>query len=156
VSLIVGMFVIWIAAAAAGGWPAPVTLGTGALAIAGGALVAWRIGAFDREGLRGYARGATTLAYALPRFPAHLVSAFTVVSGAFGFHSARAGYVRMKLEPGGEDALGDVVGAVSAAPGALVVDADAGSVLVHAFDEATADVVALKLAERRAAGGRAP
>jgi len=73
VSLIVGLFVIWIAAAV-GGWPAPMTLGLGAAAVAVSAFAAARIGAFDRESLRGYGRSVTTFAYALARWPRGLAS----------------------------------------------------------------------------------
>ncbi|MDZ4777512.1 MAG: Na+/H+ antiporter subunit E [Alphaproteobacteria bacterium] len=151
VSLIVALFVIWIAAAA-GGWPAPVTLGLGAAAVAIAGGVAARIGAFDRETARGYARSVTTFAYALARWPKGLASAFAVVASACGVRRARAGYVRLKLETGNHNALADVIEALSAKPGVIVVDADAGSVLAHAFDEEAVDVAQLKTIERRAAG----
>lgn len=158
-SLIVGLFVIWIAAAAAGGWPAPVTLVLGAVAVAIAAALGARVGAFDHENLRGHARAATTFAYSLAQWPKGVASAVSIVASALGVRRARAGYVRLKLEPGGGDALGDVVEALSSAPGTVAVDADAGSVLAHVFDEAAADVAALKTIERRATGaaaGRAP
>ena len=155
VSLIVTLFAIWIAAAAAGGWPAPVTIGLGVAAVALAALVAARTGAFDREGLRGHARVATTFAYALARWPAGLASSFAVAASAFGVRAQRSGYVRLKLSAD-EGALADVVEALSATPGLVVVDADNGSVLAHAFDEGRVDVDRLKTIERRAAGGGAP
>ena len=150
-SLIVGLFVIWIAAAV-GGWPAPMTLGLGAAAVAVSAFAAARIGAFDRESLRGYGRSVTTFAYALARWPRGLASAFAVVAAAFGVRRQRAGYVRMKLESGSEPALADVIEALSATAGVIVVDADVGSVLAHVFDEEAVDVAQLKIIERRAAG----
>jgi multisubunit Na+/H+ antiporter MnhE subunit len=152
VSLIVTLFAIWIAAAAAGGWPAPVTVGLGAAAVALAALVAARTGAFDREGLRGYARAATTFAYALARWPAGMASSFSVAASAFGVRAHKPGYVRLKLSAD-DAALADVVEALSATPGLVVVDADNGSVLAHAFDEESVDVDRLKKIERRAGGG---
>jgi hypothetical protein len=145
------LFVIWIAAAL-GGWPAPMTLGLGAVAVAIIALLAARMGAFDRESLRGYGRSATTFAYALARWPRGLASAFAIVASAFGVRRQRAGYVRLKLESGKEAALADVVEALSATAGVIAVDADVGSVLAHAFDEDAVDVAQLKIIERRAAG----
>ena len=154
-SLIVVLFAIWIAATAAGGWPAPVTLGLGALAVAAAALAGLRIGAFDRESLRGYARAATTFAYGLARWPKDAAAAVGMIASVFAGRGRRAGYVRLKLQPDSADALADVLESLSASPGVLVVDADVGSALVHVFDEAAADVATLKITEHRAAGGAA-
>lgn len=152
-SLIVALFAIWIAAAAAGGWPALVTVGLGVAAVAMAALVGLRTGAFDRENLRGHARVATTFAYALARWPAGLAASFAVVAAACGVRAQKAGYVRLKLGAEADDALADVVEALSATSGLIVVDADSGSVLAHAFDEDAVDVARLKTIERRASGG---
>lgn len=152
-SLIVGLFAAWIAAAAAGAWPPMFAIALGVVAVAVAAVIGRQTGAFDPESLRGYARAGTAVVHAVARWPSGLAAAFSVVLSALGLSARRSGFVRLKLAPGSEVELPDIVTALGDAPDAIVVDADAGSVLAHVFDESRTDVAALKAIERSVTGG---
>jgi len=146
--IIIGVLAVWVCAAFGGGWPPGVMLVLGAAVAALVALAAARMGALDREGARLYLRSGQALANALLRWPGNMLAAFGVVSGG----AARTGFVRLKLRPADDAGLAAVIETLSARPGILVVDADAGSLLAHAMNENAVDVDALKAVETRALG----
>ncbi len=152
--LFIGFFVVWACATLGGAWPPAVTLGAGAAAAAFVTALAARMGALDREGARHFARAAMSFARSVPRWPSMFLSALGVMGAAIGVRRVRPGYVRLKLRPHDSAGLAAVVEALSAAPGLLVVDADAGSLLAHALDEDAVDVATLKALERNADGAR--
>jgi multisubunit Na+/H+ antiporter MnhE subunit len=151
--LFIGFFVVWACATLAGAWPPVITLSLGAAAALVATAAAARMGALDREGARHFTRAVIAFGVSLLRLPAAAFSALGVIAAAFGFRRPRPGYVRLKLRPHDGAALGGVVETLSAAPGLIVVDADAGSLLAHALDEEAVDIAALKSLERHAAGG---
>lgn len=152
-SLIIGLFIVWVLAAFGVGWPPAVMLALGAACAALGTLVAWRIGALGREGA--WSDAPLRAARAILALPTGLISAFGVAAAALGVRRGKPGLVRLKLEPGSADALDRVIEALSAQPGLIAVDADAGSVLLHAHNEDGVRIERLKAVER-AAAGRAP
>ncbi|KAF0171975.1 MAG: Na+/H+ antiporter subunit E [Hyphomonadaceae bacterium] len=151
--LFIGFFVVWACATLAGAWPPEITLGLGAATAALVTVFAARMVVFDREAARHFTRAAMSLALSVSRWPSALLSALGVLAAAFGLRRARSGFVRLKLSPHDGAGLAAVVEALSAAPGLLVVDADAGSLLAHALDEDAVEVATLKALERAADGG---
>lgn len=152
-SLIIGLFIVWVLAAFGVGWPPAVMLGLGAVCAALAMLVAWRIGALGRDGA--WTDAPLRMMRAILALPNGLMSAFGVAAAAFGVRRGKPGLVRLKLEPGSVDNLDRVIEALSAQPGLIAVDADAGSALLHAHNEDGVRIDSLK-ARERAAAGRAP
>lgn len=150
-SLIIGLFVVWVLAAFGAGWPPAVMLGLGAACAALAALLAWRIGGLGREGA--WTDAPLRLVRAVIALPAGAMAAFGVAASAFGVRRGKPGLVRLKLEPGAADNLDRVIEALSAQPGLVALDADAGSALLHAHNE---DGVRIDTLKARAAAGRAP
>jgi multisubunit Na+/H+ antiporter MnhE subunit len=151
--LFIGFFVIWACATLAGAWSPAITLGLGAATALTVTVAAARMGVLDREGARHFARALLAFAVSVTRWPSACLSAFGVMAAAFGLRRARSGFVRLKLRPHDGAGLAGVVETMSAAPGLVVVDADAGSLLAHALDEDAVDIATLKSLERHAAGG---
>lgn len=147
--LIIGVLAVWVCAAFGGGWPPGVMLALGAVSAVLVALSAARMGALDREGARLYTRSGLSFATALTRWPGDMLAALGVIGGG----AAQSGFVRLKLRPTDDAGLATVIETLSARPGVLVVDADAGSLLAHAMNENAVDVEALKALEGRALGG---
>ena len=148
-SLFIGLFVVWVLAAF-GAWPPAVMLGVGAGAALLATVIAWRCGAFDREG--GLADAPARMARAVMRAPAGLMAAFGIVASALGVRRAKPGLVRLKLEANSADSLDRLIEALSAQPGLIAVDADAGSALLHAHNEDGVSIARLKALERAVAG----
>lgn len=152
-SLIIGLFIVWVLAAFGVGWPPATMLGLGAACAALALLVAWRIDALGRDGA--WSDAPLRIVRAVIALPTGLMSAFGVAAAAFGVRRGKPGLVRLKLEPGSADNLDRVIEALSAQPGLVAVDADAGSALLHAHNEDGVRLERLKALER-AAAGRAP
>jgi multisubunit Na+/H+ antiporter MnhE subunit len=152
-SLIIGLFIVWVLAAFGGGWPPAIMLGLGASAALLAGVVAARGGAFDREGA--WTDAPARIARAVARFPGGLIAAFGVAATAMGARRARPGFVRLKLQGASGADLARVIETLSAQPGLVAVDADAGSALLHALHEEAVSIDALKALERSAAGGAA-
>ena len=151
--LFIGLFALWCLAAAGGGWPWPVIVGLGVVLVA---LVVWaaqRLRVADREGAAPFARFLPVAALVISRAPARLFAALRVLASAVGARAKAPVFVRLKLKPAGAGGVGAVVAAMSAAPGTVVVDADAGSLLAHVLVEADVDVASMQALERAALAG---
>jgi multisubunit Na+/H+ antiporter MnhE subunit len=150
--LYLGLFALWLAATATGGWPWPVAAATGAvgvmLALAGGL----RLKITDAEAAAPFARLGPVIGLMLSRAPGRWRDALGVAVAALGARAKAPVFVRLKLRP--TDPLGSaaVVAAMSASPGLVVVDADPGSLLAHALREPDVDVAAMQSLERAALG----
>lgn len=146
--LYLGLFVLWLLATAAGGWPWPVAGAVGVVAIA---LTVWagqRLKVADAEGAAPFARLFPVLGLMLARAPGRWRNALGVAAAALGMRARAPVFVRLKLRPADPLGAAAVVAAMSGAPGLVVVDADAGSLLAHALREPDVDVAALQTLER--------
>lgn len=157
--IILGLAALWGLSSAGAGWPLALGggLALGALAVV--SALAARLGALDSESARLFTRlpGATVLS--VLQAPARIRAALRVIRTALGARSRAPVFVRLKLRPATPAGVGSVVTAMSAAPGAVVVDADAGSLLAHVLAEGDVDVAAMQRLERAAlaaSGGAAP
>ena len=156
--LFLGLFALWCLASAAGGWPWPVIVGLGVIVVASVVWAAQRLRIADREAAAPFARLPAIAALMASRLPARAFAALRVLASAIGARDRAPVFVRLKLKPANAVGAGAVVAAMSAAPGMVVVDADAGSLLAHVLVEADVDVAAMQALERVAlasAGGAA-
>jgi multisubunit Na+/H+ antiporter MnhE subunit len=144
------VFGLWMAFAVGGGWPAPVAAATGAVAAVAVVLVALRLRIAGAVEGRAWARAPVFAAAALARAPRHARDALRVLASALGARARRPVFVRLKLRPADPAGAAAVVAAISGAPGAVVIDADAASLLAHALHEEDVNVAELQALERRA------
>lgn len=146
--LFVGLFVVWCLAAAGSGWSWPVITGVGAAVAALVVWVAHRLRLADAEGAAPFAHLVQTVALMCSRAPARTIDAIGVLATAVGARTRAPVFVRLKLKPASPVGAAAVIAATSAAPGTVVVDADAGSLLAHVLAEADVDVAAMQRLER--------
>ena len=148
--LFIGLFALWCLAGAGGGWPWPVIIGFGVVLVA---LVVWaaqRLRIADRDSAAPFARLLPAVALVATRAPVRLFAALRVLASAIGARARAPVFVRLKLKSADGAGLGAVVTAMSASPGTVVVDADAGSLLAHVLVEADVDVASMQALERAA------
>lgn len=148
--LYIGLFALWMLATAAGGWPWPVAAVSGGVAMA---LTVWagqRLKVADAECAAPATRALPVLGLMLTRAPGRWRDALGVAAMALGGRAKAPVFVRLKLRPADPVGAAAVVTAIGGAPGVVVVDADAGSLLAHALNEADVDVAALQALERAA------
>jgi multisubunit Na+/H+ antiporter MnhE subunit len=153
ITLFAGLFVFWCLAALGGGWPLPVSA---ALGVVAAVLAVWagrRLRVADAEGAAAFAYAAQTALLMTARAPARTLDALRVLAAALGARDKAPVFVRLKLKPASAVGGAAVIAAASAAPGAVVVDADAGSLLAHVLVEADVDVAAMQALERAALAG---
>lgn len=151
--LFVGLFAFWCLAASGGAWPWPLIAAAGAVAVALSVWAARRLRVADGEGAAAFARAPQTAALMLSRAPMRTIDAVRVLAAALGARAKAPVFVRLKLKPATPLGAASVIAAMSAAPGTVVVDADAGSLLAHVLAEADVDVAAMQALERAALTG---
>lgn len=151
--LYLGLLALWVLATASGAWPWPVTAGLGVIVTA---LVVWaaqRLRVADREAAAPFTLAPRTLGLLLANAPRRWRDALGVFAAALGARERTPVFVRLKLRPADPLAAASVISAMSGAPGIVVVDGDAGSLLAHALSEDDVEIGALQALERAALGG---
>lgn len=136
--------------ALAGAWPAPVAI---ACALLSGLLVtvlARRFGASGRTGAALVATAPQALAFSLARTPGRWRTGLGVLLTALGARDRAPAFVRLRLRPASVRGAAAVTETLSGAPGLVVVDADAGSLLAHALIESDVAVPQLQALEQAA------
>ncbi len=154
--LLIGLFAFWRLATLGGGWPWPVIAGAGAVVAVLAVWAARRLRIADAEGAAPFAHLAQTIVMMAARAPSRTLDAMRVLTTALGGRAKAPVFVRLKLKPAAPLGGAAVIAAISATPGTVVVDADAGSLLAHVLTEADVDVAAMQKLERAAlsvAGG---
>jgi len=144
------LFALWLAATATGGWPWPVAAAIGAVSVALTLMLGRRLKITDSEAAAPFARLAPAIGLMLSRLPGRWRDALGVAAVALGARDRQPVFVRLKLRPASALGAAATVTAMSASPGLVVVDADAGSLLAHALCEPDVDVAAMQSLERAA------
>ena len=156
-AMFTGLWLIWLLLTQ--GWNSPLDVAIGAAAALAGVALTARFGGFGKGGAFSHALQLTGLA---------LGRAGAVGKGAAGTMRAalsadvqlRPALVRVKLRPSSHFARAALADMIGAAPGAVVVEADAEGLLVHVLDEDAIDAADLGRFEARVAaaldGARAP
>lgn len=151
-ALYLGVLALWLLAAASGSWPPPVAVGLGVVVAA---LVVWAgqtLRVADREAAAPLTRASRTLGLMLLNGPRRWRDALGVFGAALGLRERAPVFVRLKLRPADPLAAASVITAMSGAPGIVVVDGDAGSLLAHALSEDDVEIASLQRLERAALG----
>ena len=146
--LFAGLLAVWCLAASGGGWSWPVIAGLGAASAALGLWAARRLRVVDAASV--FAHVAQTAALVSALAPRRAIDATRVLAAMLGARARAPVFVRLKLKPSSLQGGAAVIAAMSAAPGTVVVDADAGSLLAHVLAEPDVDVAGLQRLERAA------
>jgi multisubunit Na+/H+ antiporter MnhE subunit len=146
--MLMGLWVLFLALAQIGA-------GAGAMfaaliAASACVLFAWRFGLFA-GGDGAFAHAPRMIFAALRGAPDVARASMAVMRAAISADvTLKPALVRVRTSPATDNARAALVGLVSAAPGAVVVDVDPDGFLVHVLDEDKADARALAALESRA------
>ena len=157
--LFLGLLAVSGVTALGSGWSWPMIAGLSIGASALGVVAAQRLRVAGAEGASAYAQLVQTAALLASRTPARAMDAARVLAATVDLREKAPVFVRLKLKPASPQGTASVIAAMSAAPGTVVVDADAGSLLAHVLVEEDVDVAAMQKLERAAlaaAGGATP
>lgn len=144
----IGLLALWLLLTHR--WSTPQDLALAAGVAAACVLVGMRFGGLGRGG--GFMRAPRLLLLALGRIGAVMTGAMATIRAAVAADVAlKPALVRGKLRPSSDFARAALAHMISAAPGGLVVEADADSLLVHVLNEDALDAAELGQFEMRAA-----
>lgn len=150
--LTLAFFALWLAASTTGGWSWAVAGAVGAVGVTFALVLGSRLKVVDAEAAGPFAHFASVLGLMLMRTPGRMRDAAAVAALAVGARRKAPVFVRLKLRPADPLAASAAICAMSSAPGLVVVDADAGSLLAHALCEGDVDVADMQKLERHALG----
>ena len=123
------------------------------LVLAGGAALACTLVSWRLVGLRGagFERAPQLLALAVSRLLYVVRGVWATLRAALAADvTLRPALVRVRSQPAREQAGAAFANAMSAAPGAIVIDSDGEGLLAHVIDEDAVDAVRLGALEARA------
>jgi len=131
-TMLIGRWGIWLLLTQ--GWSAPEIATGGGVALLC-VVVSAHLGGVGRGG-GAFAYAPRLILLALGRSRAVLSGAFsTLRAGLAGEVTLQPALVRVRLRPSSDFARAALAGMISAAPGAVVVEADTDGLLVHVLDE---------------------
>lgn len=156
-AMFAGLWITWLLLTQR--WSAPEDLAIGAGAALVCTLLAGRLGGF--EGQSPFANAPNFMRFAFRRAPTVLSGALATIRAAIAADvTLKPALVRIRTRPSNDIAQATLAILISAAPGAVVVQADSDGLLVHVLDEDSIDATAIGALETRVidavAGGRAP
>lgn len=145
-TLLIGLWVVWLVLTQ--GWSTPeIAIGGGVALLC--AAISARLGGIGRGG-RAFAYAPRLILLALGRTRAVLSGAFsTLRAGLAGDVTLQPALVRVRLRPASDFTRAALADLISAAPGAVVVEADADGLLVHVLDEEAIEAADLGRFEER-------
>ncbi len=131
-TILIGLWMVWLLLTQ--GWSAPdIAIGAGVALLC--VAISARLGGVGGGG-RAFAYAPRLIFLALGRVRAVLSGAFsTLRAGLAGDVTLQPALVRVRLRPSSDFARAALADMISAAPGAVVVEADADGLLVHVLDE---------------------
>jgi multisubunit Na+/H+ antiporter MnhE subunit len=137
-AMLTGLILLWLALTQRASTPVDIAIAAAAALAA--LMVAWRFGGIGR----GYARAPRLLLLRLSRAGAVAQGALTTLRNAIAADvSLTPALVRVKSRVTGAGARAVLAEMISAAPGEVVVEADAEGLLLHVNDEDAVDAAAL-------------
>lgn len=149
-AMLTGLWVLWLLLTQS--WDSPLALALGGAVALACVLIAARFGVFQGGG-GAFARAPQLMVLTLARGGEVLRGAMSVMRAAIAADvTLKPALVRVRTRATTDLARATMADMLSAAPGALVVDADPEGFLVHVLDEDAIDVVALGDLEARVIG----